>query len=248
MYMSKKAQVDIGALLVAIFTSVWLYVGIVTALITGFGMKYLRKTGLSRNLLMVVGIAGIVISIFGVGFLSVGSVGDLDAKVVRLHTTTAYVVTNTTGATVADTGSDTNKASKFYISEGFINGDATIDTGVMQVYRGGRLDPVSCEVCVLRPPTYTISNTQYQLVNEDSSTNILTAYVYTGSTTGTANGDEPKECNSLAFDRGVDTGFVAFNISLDETGIDPLTQYHSKFVHLDICGYPYAMEVVKSDA
>lgn len=239
--------------LITIVTS-WQFYAIllvITLIAWGTVAKYFRRVNLSKGKVALIAVVGIFLALGGAGMLGLGSTGSLASAttVTQIQTTTAYVVHNTSSSTtVTDSGTDDTKMSVFYVTEGFVNGDATIDTGVFQVFRTGSLDPASCEVKVIKPPRYEISDTTYHLVNEDASTGVMTAYVYTGSSTGSADGDEPKEKNQLSFAEGVATGFVAFNISLDETGIDPLTQYDSKDINTVMCGYPYTFRIVKSDA
>lgn len=207
----------------------------------------------NRRHALIVAVIGVVLTTGWLGSVWTGSLtpaGQLsDIQISQIHTTTAYVVGNTTATSiVTDSGIDDTKMSDFYVTEGQVNGNAFVELGVFQVIRSGNLDADSCQVEVIKPPRYDIDDTTYKLVNEDSNTGIMDAYVYTGSSSAAANGDEPKEKNMLFFDEGVAVGYVAFNISLDETGIDPLTQYDYKDIHVDICGYPYTFRVHKSDA
>ena len=102
---------------------------------------------------------------------------------------------------------------------------------------------------MIKPPRFDISDTTYHLVDETSASDTtMKAFVHTGSSTGAATAADPKESNYLAFDEGVANGFVAVNITIDETAWDELTQYDSKFINVDVCGYAYTFELVKADS
>ena len=207
--------------------------------------KYFRKLSIRKGHIMLVGIIGLALVFGGLSMLGIGSTGITtgSAVVSQLQTTTSYVLYNAT-----DSGTDDTRMSVFYIDEGTIVGNRNIEAGTFQVWRSGNLNPTSCNVRVIKPPRYDIADTTYHLIDEDVSTGKMYAYIYTGAGTDTADGDEPREVNSLAFAEGVNTGFVAFNITIDETGIDPLTQWNSKDIQTDICGYPYVFRIVKQDA
>ena len=181
-------------------------------------------------------------------FGGTGSLAAGGADVVQLQTTTAYLFSGNVTA-VADSGSDSTKGSVFYINETQVAGNGYIDTGVWQVRRAGSLPADSCLVQVIKPPRFDISDTTYHLVDEVSASDTtMKAYVHTGSSTGDASNSDPKETNYLAFDEGVANGFVAVNITIDETAWDELTQYDSKFINVDVCGYAYSFELVKADS
>lgn len=236
-------------------TSYW-FIGLMLVIgLTSLGGSLLRKIPIVRKLpkklFLWVGVLALAMVLFPslMVFSGTASLGSDGVVIERIQTTTAYVMRNdSTGQTVADSGVDDTKMSDFYATEGFMNSDARIDTGVFLVTRSGALPPASCEVRVIKPPRYDISDTTYHIVNEDDTTGIMEARVYTGSSTSGADMTHPKETNMLAFDEGVASGYVSFNISIDETGFDPLTQYDYKDVRVDLCGYPYVYRIHKNDA
>lgn len=228
----------------------WIIFIVLVLFAWGFFGRYMRRMNISKGKALLIGVVALGLSLGGASLLGVGTISSSSGvSIVQLQTTTAYSVSNTTSnAVVTDTGFDDTKLSDFYVDEGDINSDAEIGSGVFMVTRGGTLDPASCLVKLNKPPVYKISNTEYQIVNEDSMTGVMTAYVHTGTSSAVATGADPKEKNMLAFDRGVATGYVSFNISLDETGFDPLTQYDYKDITANICGYKYTWRVHKADA
>jgi len=205
-----------------------------------------------KKLLIWIAIAGLVITSGMLGSFSLGSLvkSSVTSGVVisQLQTTTAYTFDGAGYADdVADSSVNTKVNSIFYINETHITGDGNIENGVFMVTRSGDLKASACTVSVSKPERYTISDTTYHIVNEDVNTGIMTAYVHTGASSAVATQADPKESNQLAFAEGVAVGYVALNISLDETGFDPLTIYNTKDINVDICGYPFVFQVVKAD-
>lgn len=227
----------------------WLIWSLVVVFAWGFVGKYMKKVKISKGFALTIGLVALFLSAGGTALLGMGSIGSSASAstVTQLQTTAAYTIANSTTASVStDSGTDDTRMSVFYLDTGDINGDANITTGIFKVRRLGNLDPASCEVQVFKPARYEISDTTYHLVNEDASTGVMDAWVHTAATTGAATEADPKGSNSLAFADGVDSGFVSFKISLDETGIDPMTQYDSKDINVNICGYPYTFRIVKN--
>lgn len=243
---------DIGAILTTAFTTWYTYLIIMVLLAMGIGTKWLRRARIKkRTAYMLLGL-GIFLTVFGVGWLGVGTVGSGvgGVDIQRIQTTTAFNLENTNGTplTIADSGIDDTRMSDFYPSETDVAGNAYIHDGVFAVTRGGELSEASCPVRVIKPPRYDISDTTYHIVDEDADTGVMYAYIATASTSTPATASHPKEVTELAFDRGVSVGYVGFNITIDETGFDPLTQYVYKDINVDICGYPYTFRVHKADA
>lgn len=234
--------------LVEVFKSPWTY-GIMLAIALFFWAifgKYFRRLNLKKGQVMLIGVIGLALTLGVAGMLGVGTTGGIVSSgltISQIQTTTAYTLLN-----VSDSGVDDTRMSDFYPDENILNGNAPIDDGVWLVTRSGSLSPASCQVKVIKPPRYDISDTTYHIVDEDANTGVMYAYIYTGTTTDAADGTHPKETNMIAFDEGVSTAYVSVNITLDETGFDPLTQYDYKDIHVDICGYPYVFRVHKSDA
>ena len=225
-------------------SNVWFYV--ILVLLGMFGMKYVRKIPLVKKLpkqvLVWGGIVGIVLitGVLGTGFALFGT-GSLASGVTisQLQTTTAYHVDNSTGgiAGLTDMGIDNTRQSDFYLSEADTQDNAYIEGGVFMLTRKGSLAPASCKVEVFKPARYDISDTTYHIVDEDANTGIMNVYVETGDTTGVATTASPKEKNQLAFAEGVSTGFVGLRIDIDDTGFIELTQWDTKDVIADLCGY-----------
>jgi hypothetical protein len=188
-----------------------------------------------------------ILGSLGLGNIISGDKSSSPITISQLQTTTAYQVTGAATAQ-ADSSSDTTKQSDFYLNETQLAGNAHINLGVMKVTRAGSLDASSCEVSVLKPERYSISDTTYHIVDESASTGTMFAYISTGSTSAAATSADPKETNQLSFAEGVSTGFVGLNITLDETGFDPLNLYDTKTIPVDICGYNYNFIVHKADA
>ena len=218
-----------------------------TILAWGTIQRFFRRTPLNRNRIIALAIIGLFFAYGGASMIGVGSTASLlgasAIDIDRLQTTTAYNFTN--GTIVSDSGDDDTRQSDFYVNTMGANG--WIDAGVFLLTRSGKLDANSCNVRVIKPARYEISDTTYHIVNEDATTGVMTAYVHTGSTTGVATTSDPKETNVLAFAEGVAQGYVSYYISIDATGFDALSQYDSKTIVTDNCGYPYKFKLIKND-
>ena len=232
----------------------WLYVVLIGMAISGIGMRTLKKVNLNKNKIYVISAIGLLFAfgIVSLAMLGIGGTGSLiggsGVIIDRIQTTTAYTLDNdTTGVNVADSGTDDTRQSIFYLTEPTANGDALIEAGIFTVTRKGDLIPASCEVRVIKPASYDIADTTYRIVTQDVDTGVMNAYVST-DTNAVATTSDPKETSQLAFAEGVATGYVSFLIEIDETGVDPMTQYAEKHIQTSICGYPYTFTIVKADA
>ena len=213
------------------------------------GSKTLGRVGLSKRMLTWIVAIGLVLTLGGSAFIGLGSIGSgvSATSIAQLQTTASYQISNATGTACADVGTDDTRASDFYLAKLGATNNPYIDTGVFLLTRSGKLDADSCQVSVIKPPRYDISDTTYHIVDEDADTGVMYAYIYTGSTTDTADSADPKETNMLAFAEGVSQGFVAFNITIDETGFDVLSQYDVKPVRVNMCGYNYVFNIHQND-
>lgn len=246
---------DIVNMIVALFSNIYFYVALVAMGLTGIGMRYLRKVNLNKKKVLLIGALGFLFAsgLFSLAMFGVGSVGGGSSSGVhisQLQTTTAYVAGATTALGLAtDAGTDDTKMSDFYVYETNVTGDAAaIQNGVFLVTRSGDLPAASCPVRVLKPASYDISDVTYRIVVQDQDTGVMTAYVHTGSSSAAASPSDPKETNQLAFAEGVSQGYISYNITIDETGFDPLTQYDYKDIVTDNCGYQYVFRIHKADA
>jgi len=214
----------------------------------------LRKIPVSRTMWTVIGVIGLLIAFFGASALGIGSLGSGAVSggipvVTAIQTTTAFDYT-ANGYAIADSGTDDQRLTVLYLNETHLAGNGYIDSGVFQVWRRNTADnkAASCTVSIAKPPRYDIADTTYHIVDEDADTGRMFAYVIGAATSTAATATSPRETTSLAFGEGVVTGFVGLNITLDETGFDPLTQYDTKDINVDLCGYPYTIRIVKNDA
>lgn len=231
------------------------YVWVAVVLISMFFYRTWRSifgTSVKKKQLLWIGLIGLFLAFGGATMLGVGSVGVSAGgiHISQVQQTTAFNIDNDV-ADVTDSSTDTTRFMSFYINETEAANDPNIDDGIFLVTRDGSkgLPPASCEVVVHKPPRYDISDITYHLLVEDStSPYTMDAYVHTATTSGVAGTTDPRERNQLAFAEGVATGYVAFEIQLDETGIDPLTQYDVKTIDISICDYSYTIYVTKGDA
>ena len=246
---------EITAWLTSILSNVWTYIIIIAMAVSGVGMRYMRRVNLNRRRLMVLGAIGILFAsgLVSMGMFGVGSTGGTitgaGVNIDRIQTVTAFDFSGTLGS-ISDSGTDDQRMSDFYITENNVTGDAgNIQSGVFLLTRSGDLTATSCKVAVQKPPRFDISDTTYHLIVEDTNTGVMTAHVRATSDSGTASrATHPKESTMLPFAEGVATGYVSFNITLDETGFDELTQYDYKDINVDMCGYPYTFRLHKADS
>ncbi len=244
---NSKAQVDIGAWIVSVLTSIWLYIILAVMLLTGVGVRWLRKTRLSKKALWAIVIIGGVIAFLGVGVFGVGTVaGAGDIRISHIQTTTAYTIDN--GTAVADSGSDDTRMSIFYLGD--MTTDANITSGVFLITRGGignkGLPASSCKVRVIKPSSFEIGTTTYRIVDQDAQTERMWAWVYTGDSSLAATHTHPRVENMAAFAEGDADEFVSFKIETDATGFDALADWESKDIRVDMCGYPYVYRLVNN--
>lgn len=228
----------------------WAILLAVTILAWTVVAKFFKRINLNKGKVMLISIIALFLAVGGASMLGVGTVGvESNGGVVisGLQTTTAYVMSGV-GGDLADSTTDNTKSFHVYGNETHMAGNAYVNKGVFQVTRSGDLEATSCPVTVYKPPRYDISDTTYHIVDEDANTGVMYAYVHTASSSGVATSADPKEKNQLAFAEGVAVGYVAFNITIDETGFDPLTQYDTKTIHTNVCGYPFAFVIHKGDA
>ena len=246
--MNKKGQADIMAGLTSVFSTWWTYAVLALAVGMGYFSATLKRANLKPKTAMALfGVIALIV-FMGIGAFGVGTISASSVAISQIQTTTDYVMRNSSGATISDSGDNNQIQSDFYTVDGFMTGDADIDGGAFLVTRKGTLTPNSCAIKVIKPARYDISDVTYHLVNEDATTGKMTAYVYTGATTDAADNTHPKETNQLAFADGVNQGYVSFNISIDETGVDALSQYDSRSVRVNMCDYLYTFKIHQASA
>lgn len=215
---------------------------------------WFKKVNLRKGQVMLIAIVGLFLAMGGASLVGVGSTGGSgvsDGIVISgLQTTTAYVVTGVgaSATNIADVGTDDTKQSDFYLNETHLAGNAHIDTGVWKITRSGKLDADSCKATIKKPARYDISDTTYHIVDENADTGVMFAYIVGASSSTAAANTHSKETTMVPFAEGVAEAFVGINITIDETGFDPLSQYDTKSVQVDVCGYPYTVVIHKDDA
>ncbi len=248
---NKRGQISITGIL----TNFYFWLILLAMAITGIGMRWMRKIHISKKMLIVISVIGLLFAsgLVSLAMFNIGSIGSgysSGVTINRIQTTTAFTFDNDTGGIdIADVGVDNTRMSVFYLSEVQLPAtDGIIEAGIFSVTRNGPLTADSCQVRVIKPPRYEISDTTYHLINEDASTGVMNAYVMAAASSSAADTADPKESAMLPFAEGVSTGYVSFLIEIDGTGWAPLTQYDSKDIQTDICGYPYTFRLVKSDA
>jgi hypothetical protein len=226
----------------------WFYVSLVIISVLFYGMfsRLLGKT-ITKKQLLWIGVIGAMVTfgIFGtLGLSSTGSLASNGIAISGFQTVTAY---GSNGS--SDSSTDTDVRHDFYLDEADVTGNTFIDTGVWELIREGNLDPNSCKVEIIKPARYDISDTTYHIVDEDTNSGKMYAYVRTcASSSCAAAATHSQEAGYLAFADGVAVGYVGVNITIDETGFDPLTQYDTKTVLVNACGHVQPIVMHKNDA
>ena len=237
-----------------LMTNGWFIAGLIVLGATAFGRKTKNQIPLVKSIPNgVFTFVGVILAIMllvpGIMTFGTGALVNGGATISQLQTTTAYELTGTSATSISDSGTDDSRMSVFYLNETICTeaDDCFIDSGIMLVTRSGDLKATSVPVQIYKPATYEISNTKYNLIVEDASTGVMSAYIHTSSS-AVATAADPRETNVVAFAEGVATGNVAVNVTLDATGILPLTQYDTKDIRMSIGDYPYVFRIVKADA